>query len=36
MQQQRLLAACAAAAAHVGGSVIMTFAGIGTIAWMRN
>ena len=36
MQQERLLATCAAAAAHLGGSVIMTFAGIGTIAWINS
>jgi CrcB protein len=36
MQQGRLLATCAAIAAHVGGSIIMTFAGIGTIAWIKS
>jgi fluoride exporter len=36
MQQERLLATCAAVASHLGGSIIMTFAGIGTIAWIRN
>lgn len=36
MQQERLLATCAAVAAHVGGSIIMTFAGIGTIAWIKS
>ena len=36
MQQEQLLATCAAAAAHFGGSVIMTFAGIGTIAWIKS
>lgn len=36
MQQGRLLATCAAIAAHVGGSIIMTFAGIGTVAWIKS
>jgi len=36
LQQGRALAACGAAAVHLGGSVIMTFAGIGTIAWIRS
>jgi CrcB protein len=36
MQQGRLLATCAAIAAHVGGSIIVTFAGIGTIAWIKS
>src|SRR5687767_12178421 len=36
LQQGRALAACGAAAVHLGGSVIMTLAGIGTIAWIRS
>ncbi|HTV51632.1 MAG TPA: fluoride efflux transporter CrcB [Steroidobacteraceae bacterium] len=36
LQQGRTLLACGAIAAHVGGSVLMTFAGIGTIAWLRS
>lgn len=36
MQQGRALWAVGAAAAHLGGSVIMTFAGIGTVAWLRS
>jgi CrcB protein len=35
LQQGRSLGACAAAALHLGGSVLMTFAGIGTVAWVR-
>jgi CrcB protein len=36
LQQGRTLWACAAAAAHLAGSVLMTFAGIGTVAWLRS
>jgi CrcB protein len=36
LQQSRGLWACAAAAIHVAGSVLMTFAGVGTVAWMRS
>ncbi len=36
LQQGRALWACAAAAAHLAGSVIMTLAGIGTVAWVRS
>jgi len=36
LQQGRGLWACAAVAAHLCGSVVMTFAGIGTVAWLRN
>jgi fluoride exporter len=36
LQQEQPLWACAAAAAHLCGSLIMTFAGIGTVAWLRN
>ncbi len=35
LQQGRGLAACAGAAAHVGGSLLMTFLGIGTVNWIR-
>lgn len=36
LQQGRALAACGAAAVHLGGSVTMTFAGIGTVAWIKS
>ena len=36
LQQGRALWALAAAAAHVLGSVLMTFAGIGTVLWLRS
>jgi fluoride exporter len=36
MQQGRALWALAAAAAHLMGSVLMTFAGIGTVLWLRS
>ncbi len=36
LQQGRAAMACAAVAAHLGGSVIMTFAGIGTSVWIRS
>ncbi len=36
MQQGRTLLALGAAAAHLAGSVAMTLAGIGTVAWMRS
>src|SRR5688572_18875483 len=35
LQQGRALWACGALAAHLAGSVLMTFAGIGTVALMR-
>ena len=35
LQQGRALLACGAIAAHLGGSVVMTFAGIGTSVWVR-
>jgi CrcB protein len=35
IQQGRALWACGAAAAHLAGSVLMTFAGIGTVAWVK-
>jgi CrcB protein len=35
LQQGRSLVACGAAAAHLAGSVLMTFAGIGTVVWAR-
>jgi fluoride exporter len=36
LQQGRMLWACAAAALHLFGSVVMTFAGIGTVVWVRS
>jgi fluoride exporter len=36
MQQGRALWALAAAASHLFGSLVMTFAGIGTVAWLRS
>jgi fluoride exporter len=36
LQQGRALWACAAAAVHLLGSVVMTLAGIGTVAWIRS
>jgi len=36
LQQGRAGSACGAAAAHLLGSVVMTFAGIGTVAWARH
>jgi fluoride exporter len=36
LQQGRALWALGAAAAHLAGSVLMTLAGIGTVAWLRN
>ena len=36
MQQGRAMWALAAAAAHLMGSVVMTFAGIGTVLWLRS
>ena len=35
LQDERWSAACATVAAHLGGSILMTFAGIGTVAWVR-
>jgi fluoride exporter len=35
LQQGRALWACGAAAAHLAGSVLMTFAGVGTVAMVR-
>ena len=35
LQQGRALWACGAVAAHLAGSVIMTFAGIGTVGWVK-
>ena len=35
MQQGRALWARGAAAAHLFGSIVMTFAGIGTVLWLR-
>ena len=36
LQHGRVLWACAAAAVHLTGSVLMTFAGIGTVAWIKS
>jgi fluoride exporter len=35
LQQGRVLWAFGAAATHLGGSILMTFAGIGTFVWLR-
>ena len=35
LQQGRTWLACGAAAVHLGGSVLMTFAGIGTMTWIK-
>lgn len=35
LQQGRLLWACAAIGVHLSGSLLMTFAGMGTVAWVR-
>lgn len=35
LQQGRALWACAAAAIHLAGCVLMTLAGIGTVMWLR-
>ena len=36
LQQDRPLWALGAAAVHLIGSIAMTFAGIGTVWWLRN
>ena len=36
MQQGRAALALSAAAAHLLGSIVMTFAGIGTVVWLRS
>ncbi len=36
LQQGRAIWACGAAVAHLAGSVLMTLAGIGTVAWLRS
>ena len=36
LQQGRMTWACAAVAAHLFGSLLMTFAGIGTVAWLKS
>ena len=36
LQQGRPSWACSAAAAHLAGSVLMTLAGIGTVAWLKS
>jgi fluoride exporter len=35
LQEGRALWACGAAAVHLAGSVLMTFAGIGTVVWVK-
>jgi CrcB protein len=35
LQQSRLLAACAVIGVHLTGSLLMTFAGIGTVNWLQ-
>ena len=35
LQQGRLVGACGAAALHLVGSVLMTIAGVGTVAWAK-
>jgi fluoride exporter len=36
LDQGRSLGACSAVALHLAGSVLMTFAGIGTVAWLKS
>lgn len=36
LEQNQSIGACTAAALHLVGSVAMTFAGIGTVAWVKN
>ncbi len=36
MQSGRLTAALIAIAAHLGGSLLMTFAGVGTVTWLKS
>ncbi len=36
MQAGRLTAALIAIAAHWGGSLLMTFAGVGTVTWLKS
>jgi CrcB protein len=36
LEQHQSIGACTAAALHLVGSVAMTFAGIGTVAWVKN
>ncbi len=36
LQQGRLMWAAGHVAAHLAGSLLMTFAGIGTVAWLRS
>ena len=36
LQQGRPAWACGAAATHLAGSVLMTLAGIGTVAWLKS
>jgi fluoride exporter len=36
LQQRQSFGACSAVALHLVGSVLMTFAGIGTVSWVKN
>jgi len=36
LQEGRVAWACGSVAVHLGGSVLMTFVGVGTIAWLRS
>ena len=36
LQQRQSLGACSAVALHLVGSVLMTFAGIATVSWVKN
>jgi fluoride exporter len=36
LQQRQNVWACAAIVVHLGGSVLMTFAGIGTVTWLQS
>lgn len=36
LQEGQSLGACAAVALHLAGSVLMTFAGIGSVAWLKS
>lgn len=36
LQHGRVLVAFAISAAHLAGSILMTFAGIGTVTWLRS
>ena len=36
MRQDRLAMACAAMALHLGGSLLLTFAGMASVSWLRS